>query len=368
MEVKTLICALIPAVVMSVMPLRSFSQEETTLANVDICVYGSTPAGIMAAYTAKRSGKSVLLVSPTKRLGGMTTGGLGWTDIGDSVSHRRIIKGYAREFYRRIGQHYGMASPTFYFEPKVALATFRGFLSEAGIEDDTDIWYRWRIVSADKTDGMVNSITLENADAPGEMPLRTVNAKVFMDCSYEGDLMARAGISYTVGREPADKYGEPENGAQCLNKHQFCDGVDPYVIPGDSTSGLLWGILPDAMGKKGEGDNHIQAYNYRITLTKNKPFRAVTAEVPDNYDPSRYELLFRWMEKKGWSGYGDCLKWSYMKDKSGTNEWNALKTDNNNNGAFSTDMIGYSWDYPEATYEQRDSIAKMHEDYTKGLL
>lgn len=368
MEVKTLICALIPAVVMSVMPLRSYSQEETNHADVDICVYGSTPAGIMAAYTAKRSGKSVLLVSPTKRLGGMTTGGLGWTDIGDSVSHRRIIKGYAREFYRRIGQHYGMASPTFYFEPKVALATFRGFLSEAGVKDDTDIWYRWRIVSADKTDGMVNSITLENADAPNTTPLRTVNARVFMDCSYEGDLMARAGIQYTVGREPAEKYGEPENGAQCLNKHQFCDGVDPYVVPGDSTSGLLWGIMPEPMAKKGEGDNHIQAYNYRITLTKNKPFRAVTAEVPDNYDPSRYELLFRWMEKKGWSGYGDCLKWSYMKDKSGPNEWNALKTDNNNNGAFSTDMIGYSWDYPEATYEQRDSIAKMHEDYTKGLL
>ncbi|MBP3711541.1 MAG: FAD-dependent oxidoreductase [Bacteroidaceae bacterium] len=333
--------------------------------DVDICIYGSTPAGIMAAYTAKLKGKSVLLISPTKRLGGLTAGGLGWTDIGDSTSHRRIIKGFAREFYRRIGQHYGMASPTFYFEPKVALATFKGFLAEADIKDSTDIWYEWRIESAEKEGNQVKSITLS---LPKGDERRTVRAKIFMDCGYEGDLMARAGISYTVGREGKDKYGEPENGAQCLNKHQFCDGVDPYVIPGDPSSGLLWGIMSDPMPANGTGDNHIQAYNYRLTLTKTKPFRPITAQVPDNYDPSKYELLFRWMEKKGWSGYGDCIKWTYMKDASGPNSWNAMKTDNNNNGAFSTDMIGYSWDYPEATYEQRDSIAKLHEDYTKGLL
>ena len=340
----------------------------TTEKEVDICIYGSSPAGIMAAYTAKLKGKSVLLISTTKRLGGLTTGGLGWTDIGDSTSHRRIIKGFAREFYRRIGQHYGMATPTFYFEPKVALATFRGFLDEAGIKDSTDIWYQWRIVSAEKEGNEVKSITLEDATNPKVTPQRTVRAKIFMDCGYEGDLMARAGITYTVGRESADQYGEPENGAQCLNKHQFCDGVDPYVIPGDPSSGLLWGIMSEPMPAKGTGDNHIQAYNYRLTLTKNKPFRSITEKVPDNYDPSKYELLFRWMEKKGWSGYGDCIKWTYMKDSSGPNSWNAYKTDNNNNGAFSTDMIGYSWDYPEATYEQRDSIAKLHEDYTKGLL
>jgi len=342
-------------------------ETQGAVKDVDICIYGSTPAGIMAAYTAKLKGKSVLLISPTKRIGGLTAGGLGWTDIGDSTSHRRIIKGFAREFYRRIGQHYGMASPTFYFEPKVALATFRGFLDEVGLKDTTDIWYQWRIESAEKEGNEVKSISLSPALSQEE-GVRTVRAKIFMDCSYEGDLMARAGITYTVGREPASKYGEPENGVQCLNKHQFTDGVDPYVIPGDPSSGLLWGIMPEPMGNKGDGDNHIQAYNYRLTLTKNKPFRSITAKVPDNYDPSKYELLFRWMEKKGWSSYGDCLKWTYMKDSSGPNSWNAMKTDNNNNGAFSTDMIGYSWDYPEATYEQRDSIAKLHEDYTKGLL
>ena len=346
------------------MPEETTPNEGTVY---DICVYGSTPAGIMAAYTAKLKGKSVLLVSPTKRIGGLTAGGLGWTDIGDSTSHRRIIKGFAREFYRRIGQHYGMASPTFYFEPKVALATFRGFLDEVGLKDTTDIWYEWRIVSAEKEGNEVKSISLSPALPKGE-GVRTVRARIFLDCSYEGDLMARAGITYTVGRESKTKYNEPENGAQCLNKHQFCDGVDPYVIPGDPSSGLLWGIMSDPMPANGTGDNHIQAYNYRLTLTKTKPFRAIPSQVPDNYDPSKYELLFRWMEKKGWSGYGDCLKWTYMKDSSGPNSWNAYKTDNNNNGAFSTDMIGYSWDYPEATYEQRDSIAKLHEDYTKGLL
>ena len=369
MRLRELFCTILLMAMCLTTP-QSVQADETqgTVKDVDICVYGSTPAGIMAAYTAKLKGKSVLLVSPTKRIGGLTAGGLGWTDIGDSTSHRRIIKGFAREFYRRIGQHYGMSSPTFYFEPKVALATFKGFLSEVGLKDSTDIWYEWRIVSAEKEGNEVKSISLEDGTNPKVTPQRTVRAKIFMDCSYEGDLMARAGITYTVGREAASKYGEPENGAQCLNKHQFNDGVDPYVVPGDPSSGLLWGIMSDPMPAKGTGDNHIQAYNYRLTLTKTKPFRSITAKVPDNYDPSKYELLFRWMAKKGWSGYGDCIKWTYMKDSSGPNSWNAMKTDNNNNGAFSTDMIGYSWDYPEATYEQRDSIAKLHEDYTKGLL
>ena len=182
-------------------------EAQGTVKDVDICIYGSTPAGIMAAYTAKLKGKSVLLVSPTKRIGGLTAGGLGWTDIGDSTSHRRIIKGFAREFYRRIGQHYGMASPTFYFEPKVALATFKGFLSEVGLQDSTDIWYEWRIESAEKEGNEVKSITLEDGTNPKVTPQRTVRAKIFMDCSYEGDLMARAGITYTVGREAASKYG-----------------------------------------------------------------------------------------------------------------------------------------------------------------
>ena len=351
----------------TVMAMPANAADSPESADVDICVYGSTPAGIMAAYTAQLKGKKVLLISPTKRIGGMTAGGLGWTDIGDSTSHQRIIRGYAREFYRRIGYHYGVASPQFYFEPKVALATFQGFLDEAGLKADKDIWYQWRIVSAQKEGNDVQSIVVEDATNPKVTPQRTVRARVFIDCSYEGDLMARAGISYTVGREGADKYGEPDNGAQCLTKHQFVDGVDPYVVEGDPSSGLLWGIMSDPMPEKGQGDNHIQAYNYRITLSKEN-FRPISAKVPDNYDPSKYELLFRWMNKKGWSSYGDFIKWTFMKGGSGPNTWNALKTDNNNNGAFSTDMIGYSWDYPEATYEERDSIVKLHEDYTKGLL
>ena len=370
MKITRLLCIGTLSAVCLAPAQRVFADEPeagTTTTDVDICIYGSTPAGIMAAYTARLKGKSVLLISPEKRIGGMTAGGLGWTDIGDSTSHRRIIKGFAREFYRRIGQHYGMASPTFYFEPKVAHATFQGFLSEAGLKDSTDIWREWRIVGAEKEGNRVTSISLSHARSKAEGE-RKVTAKIFMDCSYEGDLMARVGISYTVGREGKAKYGEPENGAQCLNKHQFTDGVDPYVVPGDPSSGLLWGIMSDPMPANGAADNHIQAYNYRLTLTKTKPFRSITEQVPDNYDPSRYELLFRWMAKKGWSGTGDCIKWTYMKDSSGPNSWNAYKTDNNNNGAFSTDMIGYSWDYPEASYEQRDSIAKLHEDYTKGLL
>ena len=137
-------------------------------------------------------------------------------------------------------------------------------------------------MQAEKDGNSVSTIQLEDAKAPQVTPRRTVRAKIFIDCSYEGDLMARAGISYTIGREPASQYGEPDNGVQCLDKHQFCDGVDPYVIPGDPSSGLLWGIMPEPMGNKGEGDNHIQAYNYRLTLTKNTPFRPITAKVPDS--------------------------------------------------------------------------------------
>jgi hypothetical protein len=333
--------------------------QAATPLSADVCVYGATPAGIMAAYTARKKGKSVILIEPGKRIGGMTAGGLGWTDIGDRESDASIIKGYALEFYQRIGAYYEEAGAKYTFEPKVALATFKSFLSEVGLTDDV-ILYQRRIVSAQKSGNTIQSIVLEDAANPIESTRQTVLAKVFLDCSYEGDLMARAGVSYTVGREANAQYGETGNGVQLLTKHQFPDGVDPYVVKGDPTSGLLWGILPDAVGNDGDADNHVQSYNFRITLTNDAANRISIASCPpDNYDPSRYELLIRMKEVSPWKDYKDCLKWDWMPNH---------KCDMNNQGGFSTDMIGASWNYPEATYQEREAIFKQHLDYTQGLL
>lgn len=227
---------------------------------VDVCVYGATPAGIMAACAAKSEGKSVLLIEPGRRIGGMTAGGLGWTDL---YHPAEVLKGYSRKFYKRIAAAYGQTGIKITFEPKVALAVFDRFLTENGIND---VLYRYRIVQANKTANNIDAIVLESADAPQTAAHKTVKARVYLDCSYEGDLMARAGVSYTIGREANDKYGETKNGVQMLNKHQFPDGVDPYKVKGDPSSGLLWGILPDEVGQTGQGDSHVQAYNFRLTL------------------------------------------------------------------------------------------------------
>ena len=319
--------------------------------SADVCVYGTTPAGIMAACAAKREGKSVILIEPGRRIGGMTAGGLGWTDL----YHPEMLKGYARLFYERIATHYGETGMKLTFEPKVALAVFRQFLNEAGIGSGL---MQQRIVKAKKKGSRITAITVEDAEKPHRHT--TIKAKVFIDCSYEGDLMARAGVSYTIGRESNDTYGETGNGVQIRQKHQFPDGVDPYVVKGDPASGLLWGISPDSVGRQGQGDRHVQAYNFRLTLTRHADNRIpITDVVPDNYDPSRYELLIRLKERSPWRSYEDCLKWSPMPNG---------KCDMNNQGAFSTDLIGESYDYPEASYEEREAIYKRHLDYTLGLL
>lgn len=322
---------------------------ENNSADADICIYGGTSAGVIAAYTAIKQGKKVILIEPTDRIGGLTAGGLGFTDIGNPG----IIRGYALDFYRRVGRLYGKKEPVYKFEPKVALSAFEQYVRET----DMHILYGYRIVSARKHGGRVESITLESAASPRK-PRRKIRAKVFIDCSYEGDLMARSGISYTVGREDCSVYGEKWNGVQMLTRHQFPDGVDPYRVKGDPKSGLLWGIMPGKPGAKGSGDRLVQAYNIRVTLTDDTA-NIIPITKPDNYDPSHYELLIRLKEVSPWKKIDDCFAWDMMPGR---------KTDINNKGGFSTDMIGWSSDYPEASYKKRARIAKAHEDYTKGLL
>lgn len=318
--------------------------------DVDICIYGATSGGVVAAYTAAKQGKSVLLVEPSARIGGMTTGGLGFTDVG----HRDIIRGYALDFYRKVGKIYGTDEPVFKFEPKVALAVYDGYVKETAMP----ILRNYRIVGCSKNGARLKDITLENSQNASTKLHKTVTAKVFIDCSYEGDLMAKAGISYTIGREGNEMYGETYNGVQIAVNHQFGANIDPYKTKGDPASGLLWGIMPGKMGRQGAGDNHIQAYNYRITLTDD-PENRIEITKPDNYNPEMYELMLRMHEGYEWNDLNDVFAWDKMPNR---------KTDINNRNGFSTDMIGANWEYPEGSYSKRDSIIKAHRDYTLGML
>jgi hypothetical protein len=323
----------------------------------DICIYGGTSAGVIAAYTAKKMNKTVILIEPGLHLGGLTAGGLGYTDIGNKYA----ITGLSRNFYRRVGRYYNRLEQ-WIFEPHVAEAIFNQYRNEAGLP----VLFGYQLSGVEKKDGLITQIRLESSQAadpalhsppPEQASGRLISAKMFIDCSYEGDLMARAGVSYTVGREPNAEYKETYNGIQIRDKHQFPEGIDPYKIPGDSTSGLLWGISPQTPGATGEGDNKVQTYNFRVCLTDD-PSNRIPIEKPANYNPVRYELLLRYLRKKP------------AKDLEGFMNINGLphhKTDINNNGPFSTDMIGMNYEYPEAGYRQRAQIAQAHAEYVKGF-
>ncbi len=315
-------------------------------AEYDVCVYGGTSAGVIAAYAVAKQGKKVLLVEPGQRLGGMSSGGLGQTDIGN----KQVVKGLALDFYRRVGAHYGRLE-SWIFEPSVAENIFKDYIARGNVE----VLYNHRIVGVQKQGATIKSIFLENVK--GE-PLAEIFAKQFIDCTYEGDLMARAGVTYVVGREDNKVYGEDHNGVQMQHLHQFVDNVDPYVEKGNPASGLLWGISDAALAPTGSGDNMVQAYNYRICLTSDKD-NMLPIEKPANYDPSRYELLLRIIEAQKNYNLNGYFIISPMPNN---------KTDINNRGAFSTDMIGMNHDYPEASYERRAEIIQAHKDYTLGLL
>ncbi|HUR10540.1 MAG TPA: FAD-dependent oxidoreductase [Flavitalea sp.] len=334
------------AVLLVIFTAGSFKPQAETY---DICVYGGTSAGVIAAYTAVKYGKKVLLIEPGNTIGGLSSGGLGYTDIGNKYA----ITGLALDFYRRLGKHYGKFEQ-WIFEPHVAEEVFNDYVKEAGI----NVLYGYRIRNADKQNGKIRSIQLENSESEKNV-LKTIKAKIFIDCSYEGDLMAKSGITYTIGRESNSTYNETWNGIQLMNTHQFPDGVDPYKIPGDSSSGLLWGISNSTLQSIGSGDRKVQSYNYRICLTDD-PDNRLPIERPDGYDSGRYELLVRLFhaqpDKKALNDY---FFFGSMPNR---------KTDINNRGGFSTDMIGMNYQYPDADYPARTLIIKQHEDYVKGLL
>jgi hypothetical protein len=306
----------------------------------DLVVYGATSAGIVGAVQARRMGRTAVILEPGNHLGGLSTGGLGMTDSGTSAA----IKGIAGEFYRRINEKYtgSAATPRFTFEPHVAGAVFDDLLAEAGVP----VYLGMRLTAVTKTAGRITRVACENGQA--------FEGPMWMDASYEGDLMHRAGVAWTVGREGNATYGETINGVQLRGGHQFNHPVDPYVVAGNPASGLLPGISAAPLAPAGTGDTLIQAYSYRMCLTKvadRIPFAR-----PAGYDPMRYELLLRYVQA-GWTG-------PFFT----THGVGGGKTDSNNNGAFSTDFIGANYAYPTAGYAARESIAADHRTYQQGLM
>jgi hypothetical protein len=330
----------------------------------DIVVYGGTSGGISAAVQAARMGKTVIVIEPSKHLGGLTTGGLGATDIGN----KKAIGGIAREFYQRIRKHYDddahwkhekrtefkgrghdpKEDTAWTFEPHVAMAVYRSLLQEHKVP--VVLGQRLDLAKGVRKDGpRIVAITMETGE--------TYRGNMFIDASYEGDLMARAGVSYHVGREANKTYGETLNGVQVKNAihHQFVKSVDPYVKPGEPASGLLPNVHAGPPGIDGEGDQRVQAYNFRLCAT-DRPENRRPWPKPDNYAEKQYEILLRNFEA------GDLrIPWNPVLMPN-------RKTDSNNNFAFSTDYIGKNYTYPDGDYATRAKIWREHVDYQKGLM
>ena len=336
----------------------------------DVIVYGGTSAAVTAAVQVAQMGKSVIIVSPDTHLGGLSAGGLGWTDTGN----KGVIGGLAREFYHRVYLKYqddanwpwqersaygnrGQGTPAidgeqrtmWIFEPHIAEEVFEDFIKEFQIIVYRDEWLD-RDNGVEKTEGKIQSIRTLSG--------KKFSAKMFIDATYEGDLMAEAGVSYHVGREANSVYGEQWNGVQTNvfhHGHYFQEPVDPYLIPGDPESGLLPYISADPPGEYGSGDNRLQAYCFRMCLSRN-PDNRISFPKPPGYDADRYELALR-VFATGW-------RETFHKFDPIPNQ----KTDTNNHGPFSTDYIGANYDYPEASYERRKEIIEDHKNYQQGLM
>lgn len=326
----------------------------------DVVIYGGTSAAVTAAIQTQRMGKSAVIIEPGQHIGGLTVSGLGFTDTGN----KSVIGGLAREFYQRVKQHYDNPAAwpheerggysryrtqddaMWTFEPHVAETIIKTMLESANVTvvlgESLD---RKRGVAVKR--GEITAITMTSG--------RKFTGKRFVDATYEGDLLAAAGVSFHVGRESNETYGETLNGVQTARAihHQFIRDVDPYKVPGDPSSGLLPGI-GDGPGEEGSGDHRMQAYNYRICMTDVRA-NQIPWPKPDDYDPELYELLLRNFEA------GDPrlpLSIGMMPNR---------KTDVNNNHAVSTDFIGMNYDYPEASDAERKEILRLHRSYVQGL-
>lgn len=334
----------------------------------DIVVYGGNAAGVMTAVQADRLGKSVLLLEPGEHLGGLTASGLGATDIGQKFA----IGGLAREFYQRVHAYYqqpgawreetrsaylprhedAVAEPLglqFFFEPSVAARILAGFLAETKVE----VRLRARLDRSPsglgKDGTQIRWVRLEDGTR--------VEGRIFIDCTYEGDLLAAAGVSHTIGRESREVYGESLAGIRYYDPERT-RAIDPFVVPGNPASGTLPGVLPQAPGPEGAGDHRVQAYNFRVCLT-DAPENRIPFAKPADYDPVLYELLARSLAAKPRQTIGSSLfKLTPMPNR---------KTDSNNQGNFSTDFVGFSYDWAGASYTGREAIFARHRSFVRGF-
>jgi FAD dependent oxidoreductase len=341
----------------------------------DVCVYGGTDAGVIAAVQAARMGKTAVIAEFGDHLGGITSGGLGATDTGNKAA----IGGLAREFYHRVALHYAQDkawqfetkhhyfsgrsgrstvaefrapySTMWTFEPHVAEDIFFQMVNEARVP----VYFEQHLVSVRKAAGRIREITMENG--------KVYRAAMFIDATYEGDLLAMAGVSYVVGREPNSEYGETLNGIRAKTPyHQFAVPVGPYVEPGNPASGLLPFVQSVHPGTPGSGDRSVQAYNFRLCFTRDAANR-LPLRPPPGYKPAQYELLARYLQALVAAGKKPRL----------SQFWNPIwmpneKTDINNNGPFSTDFIGENYEYPEADYATRRKLWQAHQNYTRGFV
>lgn len=315
----------------------------------DVAVYGGSAGGVIAAVAVAREGKTVVLLEPGKHVGGMVSGGLGATDVGNA----KAIGGYSREFFDRVRNYYAKkygpdskqvkdCGGGFRFEPNVAEAVFQEMIAETKVP----VLFGQRLDQVQKQGKRIERITLESG--------LTVEAAMFIDASYEGDLMARAKVTYTLGREGKDEFNESIAGVQKYSAaHQWPVKLSPYL----EGKTLLPLIQKEPQGEPGAGDKKIQAYNFRLCMTQRADLKLPWPR-PATYDPKRFELVARYVAKR---------PEVTIRQLSNPVPVPNGKTDTNNNGPMSTDHIGANWDYPEADYATRARIWQDHIDYQQGF-
>ncbi len=313
----------------------------------DLVVYGGTAGGVMTAVAGAREGLKVALLEPGRHLGGMVSGGLGWTDYGT----KEAIGGYSLEFFERVGQKYGRPIE-WHFEPHVAESVFKELVAEAGVQVFLEHRLRQK-TGVRKTAASITEIAMENG--------AVFRGKVFADATYEGDLLAQAHVSYTWGREGQEAFDESLAGVrEHTPLHQFRVPVSPLNALGK--------LLPEVTARTedavGAGDKRVQAYNFRLCMTQAPDNRVPWPVAGRCYDPARFELLARYLPRLEETlgrplGINDVMKADILQNG---------KTDTNNNGAFSTDYIGGSYEYPDGNYQARARIRQAHVNYVQGFL
>lgn len=336
-----------PALLILLAALASVAPAAETL-DTDVCIYGATAAGVMAAVQVAREGKQVVLLEPGTYAGGISVDGLGGTDIDNHKEFKNgaAVGGLASEFYRRIGKAYGKDGWGLRFEPHIAQRVVDGLLAEHGVKPRL----RERLIlgkdGLEKTGTRLSAIRMESG--------LTVRAKVFIDATIEGDLLHVAGVSTIIGREPNARYGETKNGIRGENTYrQFSVKVDPYRIPGDPTSGLIPTVQDEPFGTPGDGDHRLQGFCFRFCFTK-VPENRVAFTKPDGYDPAQYEIYLRYLKAGG------------KLFSPGANLPNG-KTDLGSWHDLSLNLYGMNYEYPGGDYVTRERVVRFHRVFSQGL-